>query len=520
MSPAIANAVVIVGAGIGGLSAAIRLAAAGRRVIVLEQNAQVGGKMSEISADGFRWDTGPSVITMRPVFEELFAAAGRRLEDYLTLLPVEPLTRYFYPDGMIFDATRDLARMVEQIAAFDERDVEGYLAYLAYAARIHRVTGAKFLYNDPPTVGELAHTPLRDIPAVDPLRTMDQAIRGFVHSPYLRQFLGRFATYVGASPYLAPATLNVIAHVELTGGIWYPRGGIYQIARALERLARELGVEIRVNSPVARIEVREGKVSGVSLVGGERIAAQTVIANVDVATVYERLLDNRGRTETVGNAGGQWTPEQADRNDYTGDQWKLTQATSRDVSCSGFILMLGVEGLHPQLAHHNIFFSNDYPREFNDIFARGLPPDDPTIYVAITSRTDADHAPPGCENWFVLVNAPALGTGYDWAKEAAGYRDRVLAKLVAFGLDVRDKIRAERMLTPLDLERLTGARRGALYGTSSNDRLNALRRPHNRAKGIKGLYFAGGTTHPGGGVPLVMLSGKVAARMVIEDEKR
>ena len=503
MSP---DPIVIIGAGIGGLSAAIRLAAAGRRVIVLEQNAQVGGKMSEIAAGGFRWDTGPSVITMRPVFEELFAVAGRKLDDYLTLLPVEPLTRYFYPDGTIFDATRDGSRMAEQIAAFDERDVEGYLAYLAYAARIYRVTGPKFIYNDPPTFSELARTPLRDIPAVDPLRTMDQAIRGFVRSPQMRQFLGRFATYVGASPYLAPATLNVIAHVELTGGVWYPRAGIYEIARVFERLAREKGVEIRLNSPVARIEVREGKVTGVTLADGERIEAKKVIANVDVATVYERLMmSDIERPESAGTR-------------------KVTRPEKADSSCSGFILMLGVEGLHPQLVHHNIFFSNDYQREFDDIFRRGVPPDDPTIYVAITSKTDADHAPPGCENWFVLVNVPAmdsaLGSGFDWTKAAAGYRDRVLAKLAAFGLDVRDKIRVERMLTPLDLERLTGARGGALYGTSSNDRFNALRRPHNRAKDIKGLYFAGGTTHPGGGVPLVILSGKVAARMVLEDEKK
>jgi phytoene desaturase len=497
--------IVIIGAGIGGLSAAIRLAAVGRRVIVLEQNAQVGGKMGEITADGFRWDTGPSVITMRPVFEELFAAAGRKLEDYLTLLPVEPLTRYFYPDGVVFDATRDLARMAQQIAAFDERDVEGYLAYLAYAARIHRVTGPKFIYNDPPTLGELARTPLRDIPAVDPMRTMDQAIRGFVRSPHLRQFLGRFATYVGASPYLAPATLNVIAHVELTGGIWYPRGGIYAIARAFERLARELGVEIRLNCPVTRIEVREGKVCGVSLVGGERIEASSVIANVDVATVYERLIgDSAERAKHAGRSASPRT----------------------ESSCSGFVLLLGVETESVGCVQHNIFFSTDYQREFNDIFTKHVPPDDPTIYVAITSKVDADHAPPGCENWFVLVNVPALDgassrdDGFDWTKEAAGYRDKVLAKLARFGLDVRDKIRVERMLTPLDLERLTGAQGGALYGTSSNNRFNALRRPHNRAKDVKGLYFAGGTTHPGGGVPLVILSGKVAARMVIEDEKR
>jgi phytoene desaturase len=175
--------------------------------------------------------------------------------------------------------------------------------------------------------------------------------------------------------------------------------------------------------------------------------------------------------------------------------------------------------MHPQLAHHNIFFSADYRREFEDLFARGLPPGDPTIYVAITSRTDPEHAPDGCENWFVLVNAPPLGDAFDWSRDGAAYRARVLDALASRGFDVRDRIRTERMLTPVDLERLTGARRGALYGTSSNDRFNALRRPHNRAPDVRGLYFAGGTTHPGGGVPMVALSGKVAARLLLEDRR-
>ena len=190
--------------GIGGLSAAIRLAAAGRRVVVFEQNAAVGGKMGQIIQDGFRWDTGPSVITMRPVFEELFAAAGRRLDDYLTLLPVNPLTRYFYRDGTVLDATGDLGRMAAQIERLDPRDVEGYLDFLEYAARLHRITGPVFIYNQPPTCSTFLGVPPADMLRVDPWLTMDQAIRRRVHSPHLRQLLGRFATYVGASPYRRP----------------------------------------------------------------------------------------------------------------------------------------------------------------------------------------------------------------------------------------------------------------------------------------------------------------------------
>jgi phytoene desaturase len=314
-----------------------------------------------------------------------------------------------------------------------------------------------------------------------------------VRSPHLRQLLGRFATYVGASPFQAPATLSVIAHVELTGGVWYPRGGIYAIADALLRLARELGVAVHLNTPVRRIELAEGAVSGLLLGDGRRVAAETVLANVDVATVYTHLLESNVAPR------------------------RRAQIQAIGTSCSGFVLLLGVEGEHPHLAHHNIFFNRDYRSEFAAIFEQGRPPQEPTVYVAITSKSDPDHAPEGCENWFVLVNAPALGPRFDWEAEAPAYRRRVLDTLAGFGLDVRARLRSEVMLTPHDIERLTGAWRGALYGINSNQPLNAFRRPHNRCPDVRGLYFAGGTTHPGGGVPMVTLSGKVAAEMILAD---
>jgi phytoene desaturase len=485
---------IVIGAGIGGLSAAVRLAAAGRKVLMLEQNDTAGGKMGEVRAGGYRWDTGPSVITMRHVFEELFAAAGREMADYLTLQPVEPLTRYFYPDGTVFDASRDLTRTLAQIRKIDERDVEGCLRFLAYVARLHRIVGPVFIYDEPPRLSSLFKVSPLDALRVDGLRTMSQAIHSFVQSPHLRQLLGRFATYVGASPYQAPATLNVIAHVELNQGVWYPRGGIYRLAQGLARLAEELGVKIHTNSTVCSVELEAGQVRGVTLDDGSFLHAAAVVANVDVATVYDQLLPasavSRRRLEGL-------------------------QAAER--SCSGFIMLLGVRGTHAELAHHNIFFSTDYRREFEEIFKQGVPPSQPTIYVAITSKTTPKDAPPGCENWFVLVNAPALGSGWNWERQAPGYKKRVLEHLAARGFDVREQIEVEKILTPIDLERLTGARRGALYGASSNNRWAAFRRPHNRASDVKGLYFAGGTTHPGGGVPMVTLSGKVASQLLLED---
>ncbi|WP_420630719.1 phytoene desaturase family protein [Candidatus Leptofilum sp.] len=483
------NEILIIGAGIGGLSTAIRLAAAGQRVTIYEKNGQVGGKMGQIVADGFRWDIGPSVITMRHVFEELFVSAGRRLEDYLSLEPVDPLTRYFYPDGTILDAKEDPAQMAEQIRQIAPQDVAGYKKYLHYAKQIHRITGPVFIYDKPPTWRSFLRVPFPDWFKIDGLRTMQKAIESHVQSPELRQLLGRFATYVGGSPYLAPATLNVIAHVELSGGVWYPRGGIYVIAQAMAILARELGVTIHTNCGVQEICVENGRFSHLILKNGGKVSGTAVVSNLDVTTTQKHLLKNS--QSTIRNS-------------------------QFDSSCSGFILLLGINKQFPKLAHHNILFSPDYPAEFNAIFQQGQPPADPTIYIAITSKTDPEHAPDGGENWFVLVNAPPLDDQYDWHTNQQSYRDLVLQKIANFGFDVRDHIVTEQILTPHDLAAGSGAWRGALYGASPNSRWAAFKRPHNRSKQIKGLYFAGGTTHPGGGVPMVTLSGKVAAQLVLE----
>ncbi|MDX9993397.1 MAG: phytoene desaturase family protein [Anaerolineales bacterium] len=477
----------ILGAGIGGLSAAIHLAARGRQVIVLEQNPAVGGKMAEITAHGFRWDTGPSLITMRPVFEELFQSAGRRLEDYLTLLPLEPLTRYFWPDGVRLDLSRDLPKTAAQITALEPRDLEGYLDFLAEAARLARITGPVFTYGPPPALASLKHVTLKDALSVDVVHSLQESIERRIRHPHLRQLLGRFATYVGASPYLAPATLAVIAHVELTEGVWYPQGGIYAIARAYEKLARELGVEIRLNTRVKEICLHGGQVSGLILENGEILPAESVISNLDVTSTYGLIQSKRAAR-------------------------RLDTLKRRDVSCSGMILLLAVEGTHPDLAHHNIFFSSDYRHEFEQIFSARILPDDPTLYLCVTSKTDASHAPEGCENWFVMSNAPALDSASSTVDKAA-VTETLLTRLASLGLDVRNKIRYQQLLTPLDIQQRTGAYRGALYGVSFNDRFAPFKRPHNRSE-FEGLYFAGGSTHPGGGVPMVTLSGKLAAEMI------
>jgi len=486
--------IIIIGAGVGGLATAIRLRVAGHDVIVLEKNLQVGGKMYEIRDGGFRWDTGPSVITMKHVFEDLFTTAGRRLEDYIDFMPIDPMTRYFFTDGTIIDATSNLTEMAQQIEAIEPKDVEGYLRYLSYAAQIHRITGDVFIYDKPPTPASFRRVPVQDWMKADPLRTMQGAIESHVKSPYMRQLLGRFATYVGGSPYEAPATLNVIAHVELTGGVWYPRGGIYMIAENLAKLAKELGIVIYTDCGVEKIQVDNGQAVGVLTDDGKILKAKAIVSNLDVTSTYDRLLD-----ASVTN------------------QRRVTRLKNYEPSCSGFVMLLGVEGDSSELVHHNIFFSDDYKREFKQIFKENVPADNPTIYVSITSKVESGHAPDGFENWFILVNAPATTDAVNWEQIKQDYRDMVLQKLADRGLDIHERIVAEHIITPEDLGVMSGGWRGALYGPSANKKFTAFLRPHNRAKDVKNLYFTGGTTHPGGGVPMVTLSGKVVADMIGDD---
>ncbi|MBE2183713.1 MAG: phytoene desaturase [Anaerolineae bacterium] len=488
---------VIIGGGIGGLSAAIRLAAAEHPVTVIEQYQTIGGKVSEIAANGFRWDTGPSVISMRPVIDELFQYAGKSTRDYLSLLPVDPLARYFWADGSPFDASRMPHLMLQRLREFvGDDDARGYMHYLQYARGIHDILSPAYIYDDPPPVWPAAKTPLPETSAVDPLRTMAEAIDSFVASPKLRQMLKRYATYVGASPYSAPDALNMIAHIALSGGVWYPQGGVYSVARALERLAAELGVTVITGCRVDEIKIKNHRVIGL-LANGEFFPADAVIANIDAETVYQNLLPQVPFNST-----------------------RLERPAHSEYSSSCFVLMLGVEGTHPQLAHHNILFSDDDPREFADIFERQLAPEDPTLYIAITSKTESSHAPEGCENWFVRVNVPSASLNLDWRSQSDRYRDHILGILARRGLDIRARIRAEYQLPPPEFETKTEAQHGALYELSPDDRLKALRRPPNRSPDIRGLYFTGGTTHSGTGVPLAMLSGKMVAKLACADLER
>lgn len=485
--------IVIVGAGLGGLAAAIRLQAAGHRVRVIEKNERVGGKLNFVQADGYTFDTGPSLFTMPWVVRDLWRAAGRSADDDLAIVPVDPVCRYTWPDGTRWDHRAALPDLIGEITRLSPPDAVNFFRFMAFAGRIYQATAEPFLLAPFRGWRDFV-TPrfVRDAPALDPLHTVDQAVRRYFRSPYLRQVFNRYATYNGSSPYRAPATFCIIPYIEFAEGGWYLKGGMYSLARALLALAESLGVEVELNAEVVEVCVQGGTARGVRLAGGRSIAAERVIVNVDALHGLRHLV----------------APEQRKR-------WTDRRIDSFEPSCSGFVLLLGVDRDYPDLNHHNIFFSPDYPAEFRAIFDLQAPAPDPTLYVAATCRSDADHAPVGGMNLFVLVNAPATSERFQWAREASAYRDLVIRALERRGLPGLSRhIRFEQMITPADFQERYRSWRGALYGPSSNHQFSAFLRPPIVSPDVRRLYFVGGATHPGGGIPLVLLSGRAVAAAI------
>jgi phytoene desaturase len=477
--------VVVIGAGIGGLSAAARLVASGHQVTVLEQGSDVGGKLGWLEVPAalsgnqadptalFRFDTGPSLLTMPQVFTELFDATGDPLEETLTLTPLNPIAHYRFGDGSEYDG--------------DElTDDPGWRRLMDRAGRMWRATAPTFLEAPgPPSLFALARRSPRDLPVIAPHRSLRDLGRQYLTDPHRRMFLERYATYSGSDPRRAPAVLATVPFAEQTFGGWYVEGGLHQLAVAL---AERAGT-VRTNTRVSSIDTAGGRVCSVRLADGGRIPADVIVANADATALYRDLLPR---------------PRLVPRG---------------EPSLSGLVLLLGLEGKTPGLRHHTVLFPDGYPEaydaEFDSVFG-GRMPTDPTVYIS--APPDPTVAPPGCEAWFVLVNAPRNGTGsgcLDWNAPglAESVAEQVLELMAARGHDVRSRIRTRTVLTPADLERRTGTPGGAIYGSSSNGVGAAFRRPANRSP-VPGLYLAGGSAHPGGGLPLVALSGRAAASLV------
>ena len=486
--------VIVIGGGLGGLSAALRLAASGYNVQLFEKTESLGGKMNRLQAEGFTFDTGPSLITMPFVIKDLFEYCGANISDYIEFEPVDPICRYFYTDGSILDAFSHTSDMIKSLTKLNQRDASQFECFLEYSRKLYELTADVFLFSPIHELGQtlrLKNMPLLfKIGKLDAFHTVHERVTSFFQDPRIIQLFDRYCTYNGSDPYQAPATLNIIPYVEYGLGGYYIKGGLYTLIKALETLADKLGIEINKNASVEKI-LHQSSVQGIQL-HGKPLKADYVVCNADVVTSYQQLLEP--------------------------DSKCVQRLNALEPSMSGLVFFWGVRGQNKRLAHHNIFFSADYYKEFQTL-ANGEAPDDPTIYVAVTSKRNKSHAPDGYENWFVLLNMPYLD-GQSWPQIIQRMRKVTLIKLANHGFDIKNKIEFESLFTPREFYSRYVSNRGSIYGISSNDRNMAFKRPANRDRHIKGLYFTGASTHPGGGVPLVLLSGKHAADLLIRNSEK
>lgn len=476
--------VITIGGGLGGLSVACLLASEGHKVTILERNSAFGGKIGEISAQGFRFDTGPSLLTMPFILEQLFDRCGATLTDYLSLETLDPICNYFYKNGTEFNCHKSSCVNVAQIQKFAPDDVQAYKKFIAYSAKLYEQTKDAFLFNPLYELSDLSSVKWRNLLNIDAFKTVAERVDKCFQSKELRQFFKRFTTYNGSSPYQAPATMNVIPHVEVTMGGYYIRGGMYRLIEALVALAEDLGVQLITDCTVKNIKTENQQVTGVEDHEHQYFPADIVVSNADA---YETYLN-------IAHPSDISTP-------------KKKQLQQVEPSCSGFVLLLGIDTTYPQLSHHNIFFTADYEQEFQHIFEDKKMPEDPTIYIANTSYTDSEDAPNGCSNLFVLVNAPHLTPEYNWEEQKQDHKSFVINELERRGLDkLGSHIKYSKIITPQDFQQKYRSNRGSIYGTSSNSKLAAFLRPRNKSRSVDGLYLVGGSTHPGGGIPLVTLS--------------
>ena len=486
--------IAVVGAGIGGLVAALRLASQGLDVTVCERSAAPGGKMREIAVDGRAIDSGPTVLTMRDVFEEVFSSAGASLSDAVRLRPLDVLARHVWSGGNRLDLFTDLARSADAVGAFaGPKEAAGYLAFSERARKIYETLDQTFIRNSRPGLPDLVRRVgphrLGALAGISPFTTLWTALEGHFADPRLRQLFGRYATYCGASPFLAPATLMLVAHVEREG-VWAVEGGMQRLAEALAAVAEARGARIRYGAEVASIRIEGRGATGIVLRGGEVVEADAVVANADAAALASGLFG-----PAAIRAGTAMPPGQ------------------RSLSAVTYSLVAETAGV--PLSHHTVFFSDDYRAEFDSIRRGGLPAD-PTVYVCAGDRAEGD-APSGPERLFCIVNAPANGDGTPFDHEETGLcATRTFTRLERCGLSVRRRPGSCVVTTPQDFSRLFPGTGGALYGPASHGWMASFRRPGSRTR-IPGLYLAGGSTHPGPGIPMAAISGTLAASSLVRD---
>lgn len=480
----------VIGAGVSGLGAAIRMRNKGYQVTVFEANSFPGGKCSSESKDGYRFDMGPSVFTMPQYVDELFILSGKNPRDHFNYIPLNPVYKYFFEDGSTLDAYHGKEKFAEQLAAKTNDKKEDIIKYLNKTETIYNLTEEVFLKNSLHRLKNFFTWPvlkgILNFGKIGAFDTMNGANQKAFKDTRLVKVFNRYATYNGSSPYLSPATLNVIAHVEIVKGAFYPVGGMYSITSSLAQLAKDIGVKFKYSTPVKEIIIENKKATGIKTNDGTQ-NFDIIISNMDVYNSYKKLMPT------------------AKRPAKTLDQPK---------SSSGIIFYWGIKKEFTELGLHNIFFADDYEAEFNCIFEKKTIYHDPTIYVNITSKHTPSDAPPGCENWFSFINVPN-NQGQNWDAFIAQARENMIQKLNRIlKTDIRPLIESEMVFDPRVIENRTSSAFGAIYGNSSNNKFAAFLRHANFSKDIKNLYFCGGSVHPGPSIPLCLLSAKITTGLI------
>lgn len=488
------NKTVVIGAGFGGLALAIRLQAAGIPTLLLEQRDKPGGRAYVYEDKGFNFDAGPTVITDPSAIEELFTLAGKRMADYVELLPVTPFYRLYWESGQVFDYDNDQARLEDQIRRFNPRDVEGYRRFLAYSKAVFKEGYLK--------LGTVPFLSFRDMLRAGPQLARLQAWRSvygmvakFIEDERLREAFSFHSLLVGGNPFATSSIYTLIHALEREWGVWFARGGTGALVQGMVRLFQDLGGTLELNAEVTRLEAEGAQISAVQLADGRRIEVAAVASNADVVHTYEKLLGHH--------------PVGASR---------AASLKRKRMSNSLFVLYFGLNHHHSQLAHHTVCFGPRYKALIEDIFNRDTLSDDFSLYLHAPCVTDPSLAPPGCGSYYVLAPVPHLGTAdLDWDVEGPRLRDRIFAYLEQHYMPgLRDQLVTHRMFTPFDFRDRLGAHHGSAFSIEPILRQSAWFRPHNRDSRIPNLYLVGAGTHPGAGIPGVIGSAKATAGLMLE----
>ena len=487
-----AKQVIVIGSGLGGISAAISLAQEGYQVTIHEKNPKIGGKLNVLKAQGYTFDLGPSILTLPHIFERLFTRSGREMKDYIPIRPVRPHWRNFFEDGKVVDLHPDPERMAEEARKVGE-DPENVRRFLKYSADLYDLVNAGYFEQGLDNSADFRRFyGLGNFMKFDLLRSMHGGVARHLKTRHMRDIFDYFIKYVGSSAYHSPAFMNCMATIQFRYDLWYVDGGLYHIALGLQRLMDEVGVKVCLNSEVAEVRKQNGTVTGIVTGDGSFHPADIIVSNMEVIPAYEKLLRE--------------------------DDDMMRSLRRYEPSCSGLVLELGLDRKYPQLAHHNFLFSSHQREHFRTVFRKRQLPPDPTIYLVAASRTDPTVAPEGCDCLKILPHIPFIDDEHPLTREDyMAYKERIMDKLERMGLtDLRKHVVFEHCWTPIDIREQYYSNKGSIYGVVSDRFKNLAFKAPKQSTKYPNLFFVGGSVNPGGGMPMVVLCGQNVARKVVE----